>query len=116
MTTRTLALLALLAAAPAHADGVIDSMAACSDLQKSTLRVTCAVQGLDDGTPMFWFGFDQDSDADQVALAALRVITPACLVREIVVVMHSITHRVTKAAACTPGTGLGDFQTIGGVQ
>ena len=110
---RTLIALALLAAGAAHADATQDSLEACRQLQNGPLPIGCTVV-IEEGVPVFMFGFPPNADSDEGGIAVASVVTPICSVQP-VLVMFVITdgQKVLRASAAPCSAGeLGQFKSL----
>ena len=110
------AAIGLACAGPVRADGLIDSVAACTDLQDSSIKIACKYDAMDNGVPVFTFAMNMSSFTEGKGMSYIvaRVIQPACRELPIFVALVGIngSDRVTLAAACTPEGGMTEFQVL----
>jgi hypothetical protein len=92
-----------------QADVVLDAIENCTTLQASSVPIGCKPTAMDDGTPLFLFGFHASLDTSLVSMAIARVVGPICVREPVAIFYVRMTKNQpneTRTAVCTPEGGL----------
>ena len=96
MIKRTLCATLLCAVAvPAQADGWLDTMIACNDVQQSKIPLVCSASRNDEGKPQVTFILHANvwfTDQDLLTNSMAEVTMPVCLQQPTVIMMILLTN------------------------